>query len=264
MLQLKNEDHKLVVYSDLDGTILNEKYSPDEVFPIIRQIAALNIPIVLCSGKTKVEIEYYKEQMGIRDPFIVENGAAIFLPKERFSLKNYWTRETEQYGIIEFGIPYSLIRRKFCELKVELDQGLVGFGDISVEEVSRETGLPIGLAEKSKRREYTEPFTFNGDLVGLCNAVRKKGLNLTAGGKYFHLMGNHSKGEAVLYLSEIYADQYGPLSTIGVGNEVNDLEMLAAVDLPFFVSSPDQMQRIWKEVANSVVQMLQKDFSMPS
>ena len=60
-----------------------------------------------------MEIEYFRTKLGINDPFISENGAAILLPTGYFEAGKYWTKQSKQYDIIELGIAYSSIRKKF-------------------------------------------------------------------------------------------------------------------------------------------------------
>jgi len=60
-----------------------------------------NIPLVLTSAKTRLEQNAIREDLGLSDPFIVENGGAIVIPKGYFpdnALKNieYPLRETEE------------------------------------------------------------------------------------------------------------------------------------------------------------------------
>jgi mannosyl-3-phosphoglycerate phosphatase len=71
---------RTIVFSDLDGTLLDENYSFEVAQPVIARLKALKVPIVLCSSKTRMEIEYFRTKMEINDPFISENGAAIFVP----------------------------------------------------------------------------------------------------------------------------------------------------------------------------------------
>ena len=48
---------------------------------------------------------------------------------------------------------------------------IVGFGDISAEELSLELGLPVALAKLAKDREYDEPFRLvRGSLKELARA----------------------------------------------------------------------------------------------
>lgn len=56
-------------------------------------------------------------------------------------------------------------------------------------------------------------------------------------------MGAQDKGEAVRYLIECYRRQAehhrDPLITVGIGNSLNDLPMLKAVNRPILVQQPN-------------------------
>jgi mannosyl-3-phosphoglycerate phosphatase len=249
---LKSKTVKTVIFSDLDGTLLDENYSFEVTLPVIASLGALNVPIVLCSSKTRLEIEYFRAKLGIDAPFISENGAAIFVPKGYFEQKHCWTKQTNQYDIVEMGVAYSSIREKLEKIKKTSTNKITGFGDMTIEELARDTGLTIELAELAKQREYTEPFRHSEpDEAELFRAIRKEGLNFTKGGKYYHLMGDHDKGKAVLLLKELFSESV-QLKTVGVGNHANDLEMLQAVDEPFFISKPEEMQPVWEKIISGI------------
>ncbi len=253
---------KPIIFSDLDGTLLNEKYSFADVLPMVKRLVALNVPIILSSSKTRREIEYYRRGLGIDTPFIVENGAAIFIPKGYFHLKNDWVKQTDQYDVIELGIAYSSIRKELEAIEKELNHEITGFGDLTAEEIARDTGLTIELAELAKHREYSEPFLYNGEQKELCSITRKKGLRITKGGKYFTLNGDHDKGSAVSCLKELYSAEFEQLRTMGVGNECNDVEMLEAVDVPFFIARSKEMRQKWEKVVGAVSSLLLGDCSL--
>jgi mannosyl-3-phosphoglycerate phosphatase len=72
---------QLLVVTDLDGTLLDEQsYRYDASLPAVRALQALKIPLVLCSSKTKSEMEFLWRELGLSDPFICENGGAIWFP----------------------------------------------------------------------------------------------------------------------------------------------------------------------------------------
>jgi len=114
---LNTEVVRAVIFSDLDGTLLDENYSFEITQSVIARLKALKVPIVLCSSKTRMEIEYFRTKMEINDPFISENGAAIFVPSGYFKVGHYWTKQTNQYDIVELGIAYSSIRKKFERIR---------------------------------------------------------------------------------------------------------------------------------------------------
>jgi mannosyl-3-phosphoglycerate phosphatase len=246
---LSTEVVKTVVFSDLDGTLLDENYSFEITRPAIVRLKALKVPIVLCSSKTRMEIEYFRTKMGITDPFISENGAAIFVPSGYFEAGKYWTKQTKQYDIFELGIAYSSIRKKFDRIKKTCTNELIGFGDMTIEEIAKDTGLTIELAELAKHREYTEPFRHNkSNETELFNVIRKEGLHFTIGGKCHHLMGDHDKGKAMLLLKGLFSKRFKQIKTVGVGNQLNDLEMLEAVDIPFLITKPEDIGKEWEKI----------------
>jgi len=69
-----------VVFTDIDGTIVDENYSYKGALPALKLLKRKKIPLVFCTSKTRAEIEVYRDELGIKDPFISENGGAIFIP----------------------------------------------------------------------------------------------------------------------------------------------------------------------------------------
>ena len=78
----------------------------------------------------------------------------------------------------------------------------------------------------------------------LVKAAEARGLQCTRGGRFYHLMGSNDKGIASRRLMGWYkrlAQAEGQdLVTIGIGDSLNDLAMLAVVDHPVLVQKPDR------------------------
>jgi mannosyl-3-phosphoglycerate phosphatase len=169
-------------------------------------------------------------------PFIVENGGAIFIPKGYFPFPLPCSKKTRKYAVLELGIPYSVVREKLGRASTATGVAIVGFGDMSADEVANETGLSLPLAKSAKEREYDEPFRLvHGNQNAMEKAIATEGLTLVVGGKYFHVLGNSDKGKAVAILKELFARKFRYMITYGVGDSENDLSMLAAVDKPILV-----------------------------
>ena len=65
----------IIIITDLDGTLLHPaSYSFGDAVPALEEVHEANIPVVLCSSKTKAEIEVYRRRMNNYDPFISETG----------------------------------------------------------------------------------------------------------------------------------------------------------------------------------------------
>jgi len=254
---LNNENTKTIIFTDLDGTILDKNYDCKKVKSIISQLIALNVSIVLCSSKTKVEIEFYRNKLGITDPFIVENGAAILIPKNYFTFTYAYTKQTARYRIIELAASYSVVRNKLEKVRLQTHSDLIGFGDMTAEEVARDSGLTLQLAELAKKREYDEPFRIvAGNEKDILSAIEDEGLSCTKGNRYFHLVGNSDKGKAAEILKNLYAQKFGKITTIGIGDSPNDLPMLKVMDKEFLVKETRGRNAscfAWRHVLNQVL-----------
>jgi mannosyl-3-phosphoglycerate phosphatase len=73
---------RYIVFTDLDGTLLNhDNYDYTDALPGISLLKKSGIPLVFCSSKTRQEQEMLRGALNITDPFIVEDGGAIFIDK---------------------------------------------------------------------------------------------------------------------------------------------------------------------------------------
>ncbi len=246
---MNNKTPKLIVFADLDGTLLNEKYSSKEVEPTLYQLLSLNVSIVFNSSKTKSEIAYYRKKWRINDPFIVENGSAIIIPDKYFRVNYIFSKHTQGYNIIELGTAYTNIRKKLADIKTRTGAAIVGFGDMKAEEIAKDSGLPLSLARLAKKRQYSEPFKIlTGKKSEFLQAIGKEGLCYVKGGRYFHATGSCTKGKAILVLKELFLRQYPEIFTIGVGDSDNDLPMLEIVDKPFYVKDVAEKKVVWNNI----------------
>jgi glycerate 2-kinase len=230
---------KTIIITDLDGTLLHPtSYAFDEALPALRHIWAHDIPLILCSSKTRAEIEVYRRQLDNTHPFITENGGGIFIPRGYFAAA-VEGEDRGDYRVVMLGTPYDEIRRKFVELRERLKTAVRGFGDMTADEVAALTGLTHEAAQLAMQREFDEPFVFDGATdERFLQAIEAAGLRWTQG-RIFHIMGTHHKGRAVDMLKEMYRRQYGPVASIGLGDSLNDLPMLTAVDRPVLVRHED-------------------------
>jgi len=236
---------KLIIFTDLDGTLLDfSTYSFKEALPALHMITEKNIPLIICSSKTRAEIEYYRKKLENTHPFVSENGGGIFIPLDYFrpalAYLGFSIEKTRYYLLIRLGADYNDLRKTIKELQSE-GHAIKGFGDMTVEEVTDVTGLTVDEAEMAKQRNFDEPFIFDGnetEIQRLFDAIKEKGFNHTQG-RFFHILGNSDKGKAVSILIELYRKQFGPITTIAIGDNPNDTPMLKLVDYPIIVQKPD-------------------------
>jgi mannosyl-3-phosphoglycerate phosphatase len=245
----------LLVFSDLDGSLLDlTTYSFEAALPAIQVLRKNRIPLVFCSSKTRAEIEPLRTKLNNTHPFISENGGAIFIPKDYFSHDWDQGQEDELYLIIELGTPYVKIREELEGIQAESGVQIRGFGDLTDKEVALFCDFSEEDARRAKQREYDEPFFLEdrNNLPKIEDLASKANLQVTKGGRFFHLMGKNDKGTAVRRLSELYHVESGPFTTIGIGDSINDLPMLESVDYPLLLQKSDGRYEEGINLANLV------------
>ncbi len=233
---------QIIVFSDLDGTLLDHRsYSFEPARPALRLLREKRIPLVICSSKTRAEIEPIRLALVNSDPFISENGGAVFIPEGYFGRELPSAIKESGYLVMELGTPYLRIREVVADLQERLPGQIRAFGDLTAEEVIELTGLSRWQAALARKREYDEPFVLadTSSLGTIEEAAEAAGLKITQGGRFFHLTGDNDKGKAVRLLRTIYAKTEGrSQKTIGLGDSLNDLPLLENVDFPVLVQKP--------------------------
>jgi len=234
---------KAIVFTDLDGTLLDRKtYSFEPAQPALRVVREKDIPLVLSSSKTRGEIEFYRRKLENGHPFISENGGAVFIPKDYFSFQFPYDRETDWFFVLELGTFYPKIIEVLEWIKKETGISIKGFSDLTEKEISSICGLDLKEAALAKKREYDEPFIIEGsekEVDRVKEKIKEKGLNYVWGGRFHHILGKNDKGKAVEILKELYENQFFSILTVGIGDSLNDVPMLSAVDEPFLLKEGD-------------------------
>lgn len=233
-----------VVFTDLDETLLDrETYSFDAALPALEALRQRAIPLVLCTSKTAAETRRIQELLRIQDPFVVEDGGGIGIPKGYFRRLEDPSEDRGDYLLVPLAARRSQVLEGMKRLKTMAGDALRSFSEMSVEEIMGETLLPPELAPLARDRQFDEPFllTDRGEtlLAGLNRAAEELGLRVTRGGRFYHLHGETDKGRAVTRLKRLFEDKSGRIRTLGLGDSPLDLQLLAAVDLPIAVQRRD-------------------------
>lgn len=241
--------HQYVVFTDLDRCLLETTNSSIEnVRPALNALRSVNIPVIISSGKTRAEIEPIRQRLDHHDPFIVENGAAVFVPLDTFDFPLERSRVRSSYHVIELGTPYALLRDVLKQIEETVNTPLKGFGDLSADDIVRATGLSREEAILAKRREYDEPFLLEGPptlIDTVSRLIEARGLHWTKGSRFFHLTGSNDHARAAEILFRCYRRKWRMdglpehLETVGIGDSLHDLPLLRTVHRPVLVQKPD-------------------------
>jgi mannosyl-3-phosphoglycerate phosphatase len=238
----------LIIFSDLDGTLLDpESYSFDGARPALALLKDMGIPLVLVSSKTRAEAEVWRERLDNHDPFIVENGGALYVPRTYFPFPLQAPAYRDGYAVIEFGSPYIELVETLRAASSESQCRVIGFNDMSIQEVSLRCGLSIDLALLAKQREYDEPFEILDPRVEpLLRCIEGRKKQWTRGGRFYHILGANDKSHCVRLLTHFYQRAFGEVSTVGLGDSLNDARFLKAVDTPIILESAESARLLAK------------------
>ena len=229
-----------LIFTDLDGTLLNhDTYSWEAAVPALNELRRQQVPWVLVTSKTRAEVEHWRHLLENDHPFIVENGAAAFLPAGYFSASLPEAKRVENYDVLEWGTPYAELVADLRAASQSSACPVRGFHEMTAGEVSRLCQMPLDQALLAKQREYDEPFVIlDRDRSGaLAAAIEAKGRRWTRGGRFWHITGPSDKASAVQALSRLYEHMQGEVRTIGLGDGLNDASFLNVVTTPVLIRS---------------------------
>jgi mannosyl-3-phosphoglycerate phosphatase len=198
---------------------------------------------VLCSSHTRAEIEAVQQELGIHHPFVCESGGAAFIPAGYFGFAVPGGRDLAGYEAVEFGRPYAEVARTLHRTAERLRIEIVGFGDMSVEEVALDYQLRRLHARMSKLREYEERFLVLDQVEitrrRLFRALEGAHLRCTTGGRYDQVGAPVDNSVGVNALLAFYNRACGPVLSAGLVDALADDRVLELVNRRVFVPDDD-------------------------
>ena len=115
------ENSSIWVVSDVDGTLMDHSYDLSPARETIKKLQKLSIPVILCTSKTASEVKVIRKELNLTDPYIVENGAAIYGE----SLKRV-------NGEIILGIKYESLEEILNFISNEIDYKLTPLNNLNI------------------------------------------------------------------------------------------------------------------------------------
>jgi mannosyl-3-phosphoglycerate phosphatase len=234
----------IIVFSDVDG-VLAGPHQP-AFASAARALSALDgaaVSLVLCSSKTRAEIESVQQALGIHHPFVCENGGATFVPDGYFPFAVPQAHSLTGYEAVEFGRPHAEIAQTLRQTALRLRVDIIAFSDMSVDEVARDCHLSLLQARLAKLPEYGERFrvrdrraSARGRLFDALQAAHLRPI----GGAHFDYVGAPVETSlGVALLRTLYHRTFGGVVTVGLADAMADDNLLQLVDRRVIVGDED-------------------------
>lgn len=235
-----------LIFTDLDGSLLDHfTYNTEPANQLLNYLEDQGIPVIFSTSKTFEEVLALRAELNNHHPFIVENGAAIYLPTDYFP-------EDQLKEFIPSSHP-DFLKLALCEdraywltildkVKPDYINQFSHFNEMGSYEISRATGLSNDNALLANKREYSEPIFWTGDQdqkQRFINDMRNLGASFQEGGRFLHLIGRCNKGIALsVLLEQFQQQQITPILSIALGDGKNDIPMLEEAAEAILIRSP--------------------------
>ncbi len=233
-----------LAFLDLDGTVLDENFSPKDFLPLIEKMKELGFKIILNSNKTIEEQLYFRKLLGIEDAFVVESGAAYLVPEGELPEKI--GESFDGFRLMVLGMRIEKIEEKLEKIERRIGK-IKRFTKMDPKEISEITGLPLFLAEKAKMRRFTEVIPLQPGIERIREEVIKEGLHWKPGRTLNVVGAEVDKGTATREIVRLYSKYYR-VKSLAAGDSWTDVPMVNSVDLGFYICSKEPPQEVGKNV----------------
>lgn len=244
---------RFLIFSDIDNTLVQSYIARNremihsdgygDIKKVIKILSENQIPLVLCSTKTRKEQDKIRNDLDIVDPYIVENGGAIIVPKNYFPFNldefGLETKEIDGNMTLELGKSYEQIITILNDIRNKFHIRFNCVSDFSITQLANKVGISVEGATLMASREYSETILEIEfvNRVQLERALIERNLIMAQGTRYITVSARHDKGCAVSILKNLFYKKYKneKIQVIAIGDAINDITMFENVDQAFLV-----------------------------
>ena len=236
-----------LIFTDLDGSLLDHhSYSFKPAVDMLEKLQLLGIPVIPITSKTMAELLPLRKQLNSPHPFIIENGAAIYIPQGYFSSQPQNSVAVDNFWVIK-NAPLrktwlSLLHDNCDKFSSEYQTFDSVFKHQGVQGIAELTGLSSSMAALANQREFSEPVHWTGTIARkklFIQKLQSQGATILQGGRFLSIAGDIDKGRALLQLQNLYLQHADQVSceTLAIGDSGNDISMLEQASSALIIKS---------------------------
>ena len=205
---------------------MDENYDISPAKKTLEMLSELNVPVIPCTSKTASEVRYFRNENGLIDPFIVENGAAIH---------GCYDNNSSEWEII-LGKSYKQLKLILMSISKKVNWNLIPLNDLNKNQIFELTGLSDQGIIRALDRQWSVPFLNPPDAIfekikRICISYN---VHVFKGNRMSHLLSSESnKGQAVEKLKDFLHNK--DVKVIALGDSQNDLPLLEYADISIVI-----------------------------
>jgi mannosyl-3-phosphoglycerate phosphatase len=227
---------KPIIFTDLDGSLLDHNdYSFTAALPALKKIKDHAIPLIFNSSKTSIEIINLQTRLGICQPFISENGAVVYIPKNESDAGK--VLQKTNFFCHAFAKTQVQVLDILNELRKKNRYRFIGFSDCDSQAICDLTDLPLAQAIQATDRDYSEPLLWQDTAdrqILFIKQLEQRGLIAQQGGRFLSITDKVDKAKSMQWLCNKLGGEY---LIVAIGDSHNDEAMLNVADIAIVIKS---------------------------
>ena len=232
---------KYLIFSDIDGSFMNHRSYSYSTLKKYILLLKNHCQVIFNSSKTFAEINELNKSLKILSPFIVENGACIFFPRNYNNIvfdKNFF-KYNDYLGYKLTNKNSQLLISETNHLKKKYKFSFLSeITDLRLKKISN---LNIQQLKRSRMRMFSNPILWEDKETKkdqFSKEINSLGYEVSYGGRFLHLCDSYNKGKAVNeFLAILKLNKNLSYKTISIGDSDNDLSMLEQTDYSCIIKS---------------------------
>jgi predicted mannosyl-3-phosphoglycerate phosphatase (HAD superfamily) len=199
---------KQIIYVTLDPFLSPRGKVLHQFEQFLSALYEADFPCVWLTSLTRAQLDEPRRRLGHSAPFIGEGGCGVYLPEDYFHLKSRETVRLGRFTCIPIAKPQPAAEEALEELSADTAVPVVSLRSLSLRELSQNTGLPAGQAERIRMRDFDELFFFAGageeDTARFQAEAKLRGLTLQNLGAFWSLSIGSDPGKCIRELGGLY------------------------------------------------------------